>query len=177
MKIIGLIPGAMKPFHAGHNYLVQSAIAECDEVILWTSTKDRDSIKGKNMQKVWTDIIQPLVPSLNVRFVKSPIGAVFDYLYDDSKVENVHRIYGGTEDADRFSKAPMIQRFPLLSIINVAEAYPELNNRIGAKGEWVRDAIKAGNHEKFRSYLPDFLKPHAKEYLKILLNTHPSLED
>ena len=71
MKTIGLIPGAMKPFHAGHNYLVQSAINECDEVILWTSIKDRDNIKVKNMHKAWTEIILPLLPKL--AFLRSSV--------------------------------------------------------------------------------------------------------
>ena len=176
MKIIGLIPGAMKPFHAGHNYLVQLATTECDEVILWTSAKDRDNIKGKNMQKAWTQIIQPLLPEVNVRFVISPIGAVFDYLYDDPSTQNEYRIYGGADEATRFSSTSMIQRFPELSIVNVAEIHPERMIRgVGyagkpAKGEWVRDAIKARDHEKFRSFLPDFLKPHAKDYMSTLLS-------
>ena len=174
MKTIGLIPGAMKPFHAGHNYLVQSAINACDEVILWTSIKDRDNIKGKNMQKAWIQIIQPLLSKTDIRFVTSPIGAVFDYLYDDPAIENEYRIYGGAEEAARFSSASMIQRFPELTIVNVAEVHPELMIRgVGyagkpAKGEWVRDAIQAGDHDKFRSFLPKFLKPHAKEYMRIL---------
>ena len=174
MKIIGLIPGAMKPFHAGHNYLVQSAITECDEVILWTSTKDRDTIKGKNMQKAWIQIIQPLLPKVDIRFVTSPIGAVFDYLYDDPTIENEYRIYGGAEEAVRFSSTSMIQRFPELTIVNVAETHPETMIRgVGyagktAKGEWVRDAIQAGDHDKFRSFLPKFLQQHAREYLAIL---------
>ena len=41
MKIIGLVPGGMKPFHAGHNFLVQNALSECDEVYIFTSPKDR----------------------------------------------------------------------------------------------------------------------------------------
>ena len=28
MHTIGFVPGAMKPFHAGHNHLIQKAIAE-----------------------------------------------------------------------------------------------------------------------------------------------------
>jgi len=69
----------------------------------------------------------------------------------------------------------MIQRFPELSIVNVAEIHPERMIRgVGyagkpAKGEWVRDAIQAGDHDKFRSFLPKFLKPHAEKYLTILL--------
>jgi len=176
MKTIGLIPGAMKPFHAGHNYLVQSAIDECDEIILWTSIKDRDNIKGKNMHKAWTKIILPLLPQLTFRIASSPIGAVYDYLYDEPDPQNTYRIYGGTEDVARFASKHMIQRFPDLTIVNVAEVTPELMSRgagyteIPAKGEWVRESIKAGDHGKFRSFLPDFLQPHAKEYLKILTN-------
>ena len=66
----------------------------------------------------------------------------------------------------------MLQYYPSLNVVNVAEETPNAFTRgvVQAKGEWVRDTIKAGDHEKFRSFLPDFLKPHASEYLRILVS-------
>ena len=173
MHTIGFVPGAMKPFHAGHNHLIQIALSECDRVIVFTSVKDRDVIKGENMYRAWQELIVPLLPNhLEVIAVKSPIGSVYDYLEHDGKSEIAYRIYGGTEDIARLGKARMIQYYPHLNVVNVAEETPEAFTRgvVHAKGSWVRNAIKAGDHEKFRSFLPDFLKPHAKEYLKILMS-------
>ena len=84
----------------------------------------------------------------------------------------MYRIYGGTEDIGRLSKARMLQYYPHLNVVNVAESNPESFTRdvVHAKGEWVRNSIQAGDLNKFKSYLPAFLKPHAKEYLSILVD-------
>ena len=171
MHTIGFVPGAMKPFHAGHNHLIQRALVECDKVLVFTSLKDRGIIKGDKMYKVWEDLIIPSLPKhIEVVGVRSPVGSVYDYLEWNGDPNNAYRIYGGTEDIARLSNARMLQYFPNLNAINVAESEPESFTRdvVHAKGEWVRESIKAGDHGKFRSFLPDFLKPHAKEYLKIL---------
>ena len=91
MHTIGFVPGAMKPFHAGHNHLIQKAIAECDKVIVFTSLKDRGIIKGDNMYKAWQEIIVPLLPNhVEVIGVRSPVGAVYDI--SNGMVMHLHRI-------------------------------------------------------------------------------------
>ena len=170
MKTIGLVPGAMKPFHAGHNYIVQRSIEECDHTIIFTSAKTRDNIDGNRMLDVWDKIILPLLGNrVEVLAVKSPVRGVYDYL-EWHKPGIAYRIYGGTEDVGRLSKARILQYYPDLNVMNVAEENPDAFTRevVHAKGEWVRESIKAGDHGKFRSFLPDFLKSHAKEYFKIL---------
>ena len=173
MHTIGFVPGAMKPFHAGHNHLIQKAIAECDKVIVFTSLKDRGIIKGDNMYKAWQEIIVPLLPNhVEVIGVRSPVGAVYDYLEWNGDPSVSYRIYGGTEDIARLSNARMLQYYPKLTAMNVAESEPESFTRdvVNAKGEWVRNSIQAGNLKEFKSYLPDFLKPHAKSYFQMLLS-------
>ena len=173
MYTIGFVPGAMKPFHAGHNHLIQRALEECDKVIVFTSLKDRGLIKGERMYKAWQEIVIPLLPNhIEVIGVRSPVGAVYDYLEWNGNISNSYRIYGGTEDIARLSNARMIQYYPKLNVINVAESEPESFTRdvVHAKGEWVRNSIQAGNLKEFKSYLPAFLKPLAKEYLSILVD-------
>ena len=173
MHTIGFVPGAMKPFHAGHNHLIQKAIAECDKVFVFTSLKDRGVIKGENMYRAWQELIIPLLPDhIEVIGVKSPVGSVYDYLEWNGKPSVSYRIYGGTEDIARLSNARMLQYYPHLTVINVAESDPQSFTRdvVHAKGEWVRNSIQAGDLNKFKSYLPAFLKPHAKDYLDMLLS-------
>ncbi len=173
MHTIGFVPGAMKPFHAGHNHLIQRALVECDKVLVFTSLKDRDIIKGERMYKAWQDLIVPSLPKhIEVVGVKSPVGSVYDYLEWNGNVTYQYRIYGGTEDIARLSMARMQQYYPDLNVINVAEIDPESFTRdvVQAKGEWVRNSIRAGNLKEFKSYLPAFLKPLAKEYLDILMS-------
>jgi len=179
--IIGLVPGAMKPYHAGHHYLVKKAISECDRVIIYTTTKDRKSISGSAMKNAWDDLISPLLPSkVEVVFVNSPIGIVFNVLETANTNphwtrNNVYRLYGGTEDANRFRSEYIRRKFPKIAdrFVNVAkeEAHKYLRG-LGdsplAKGEWVRNSINSGNYIEFQNFLPEFLKPHAKNYLEIL---------
>ena len=175
MKTIGLIPGGMKPFQAGHNFIVQEAIRECDEVILFTSPKDRGFIKGENMKRAWLDLIQPLLPGLDdVRFVKSQVGSVYLYLEEEGVPENEYRIYGGIEEVNRFRPEYLERNYPDLFILQPATLDPERYNREGSSGVPVsgtkcRHAIEAGDLELFRSYLPPFLQDHAGEYLDILM--------
>ena len=121
MKTIGLVPGGMKPFHAGHNFILQEALRECDEVILFTTVKDRGVIKGENMKKAWLDLIQPLLPGLDVvTFVPSPIGAVYLYLEKEGAPENEYRIYGGVDEVNRFRPEYLAKNYPDLTIIQPA---------------------------------------------------------
>ena len=171
MHTIGFVPGAMKPFHAGHNHLIQRALVECDQVIVFTSLKDRGVIKGDRMYKAWQELIVPSLPEhIQVIGVKSPVGSVYDYLEWNGNISVSYRIYGGTEDIARLSMARMTQYYPDLNVVNVAEIDPESFTRdvVHAKGEWVRNSIQTGDLKEFKSYLPVFLQPYAKEYLEIL---------
>ena len=177
MHTIGFVPGAMKPFHAGHNHLIQTALEECDKVLVFTSLKDRGIIRGEKMYKAWQELIIPLLPDhIEVIGVRSPVGSVYEYLEWNGDKNASYRIYGGTEDIARLSNARMLQYFPHLTAINVAESSPEAYERgagyteTPAKGEWVRNSIQAGDLKLFKSYLPAFLKPLAKEYLSILVD-------
>ena len=117
MHTIGFVPGAMKPFHAGHNHLIQTALKECDKVFVFTSLKDRGIIKGDRMYKAWQEIIVPSLPEhLEVVSVKSPVGSVYDFLEWNGDTNKSYRIYGGTEDIGRLSKARMLQYLSLIHI-------------------------------------------------------------
>ena len=139
MHTIGFVPGAMKPFHAGHNHLIQTALKECNKVFVFTSLKDRGIIKGDRMYKAWQELIVPSLPShIEVIGVKSPVGSVYDYLEWNGDTTKSYRIYGGTEDIGRLSQARMLQYYPHLNVVNVAESQPESFTRdvVCAKGEW-----------------------------------------
>ena len=175
MKTVGLVPGGMKPFHAGHNFILQEALRECDEVILFTTVKDRGVIRGAKMKQAWLDLIQPLLPGLDrIEFVRSPVGGVYTYLETLGVPENEYRIYAGIDEVNRFSPEYLARHLPDLKIVQPATLDPERYDRKGAKGvdasaTAVRNAIEAGNFRLFKSYLPDYLKPHAREYLDILM--------
>ena len=163
MKTVGLIPGGMKPFHRGHDFIVQEAMRECDEVILFTSAKDRGVIKGINMAKAWEELILPLLPRLDrVEFVRSPVGGVYTYLETEGVPENEYRIYAGIEEVNRFRPEYLARILPDLNIVQPATLDPQRYDRsssvgVPVSGTKARKAIEAGNFQLFKSYLPDYL--------------------
>mgnify|MGYP003153936700 CR=1 FL=1 len=173
---IGLVPGAMKPYHAGHHYLTTQASLECDKVIILTSDKDREDISGNSMVKCWTDIIIPLLPeNILVEFHVSPIRATYEIMealsYEQSGDEIY--IYGGLEDVKRFPQEKISVNHPGIVVVNVAARDLGLYNRgkgdsPNVKGEWVREAMRNNDDERFAEFLPSFLKPLAKQYLDTL---------
>jgi len=181
---IGIVPGAMKPYHAGHHYLVESALAECDMVTILTTKKNRKGISGDSMYEVWTNYIIPHLQekhgtNIQIRFVVSPIRTVYEDFIERLEAEgsdgHKYRIYGGTEDNGRFQSHVMAKKYPTaaLYITNVAEAKSESFQRgTGkspmAKGEWIRQAITENNKKRFASMMPAFLQPNADEILKSL---------
>ena len=172
--IIGLVPGAMKPYHAGHHYLVMKAIHECDHVVIFTTTKDRKGISGLNMLKAWDELIIPKIMA-EVKFVKSPIRSIYELLEIPEATEgNEFRVYSGTEDWGRFNSSSLERYCSGVNVCNVAEKDKERYRRgTGespmAKGEWIRKSIEDNDFQVFRDYLPAFLKPHAERYLSILV--------
>ena len=175
--IIGLIPGAMKPYHAGHHYLVSQALKECDRVIILTTVKDRKDISGQNMKQAWETLILPKMLGVEISFVISPVGSIYKLLDSENinPTTNTYRIYGGTQDVNRYNMDKIRIKYPNSGarFTNVAaEESKNYQRGIGnspvAKGEWIRNAITHMDFKKFENFLPNFLKPYAKEYLNIL---------
>ena len=94
---------------------------------------------------------------------------VYTYLETEGVSDNEYRIYAGIEEVNRFRPAYLAKHLPDLTIIQPATLDPERYDRTGSKGvdasaTAVRNAIEVGNFQLFESYLPDYLKPHSKEY-------------
>ena len=74
---LGLIPMSAKPFHIGHEFLINEAAKNCTNVILFVSTKDRKRknempISGKKMKEIWDDYLLNLLPqNVTVTFTES----------------------------------------------------------------------------------------------------------
>ena len=176
--IIGLIPGAMKPYHAGHHFLTKIAMQECDQVRIFTTVKSRGPIPGMAMYNIWNKIIIPRLDSrVTVSFGPSPVTLVYQILEDEqvSPTNIMYRLYGGTEDLTRFNSDYIRKKFPNVAnrFINVAESSSANFLRgVGAspmaKGTWIRKALESGNVEKFKSMMPEFLQSSAEDIFNML---------
>ena len=173
---IGLVPGAMKPYHAGHHYLTSCAVEKCDEVIILTTCKDRQDISGSSMLKCWEEVIIPRLPEkVHVRFVVSPVRTTYEImetLSEKSTGDEVY-IFGGSEDVKRFPQDKIESTYIGITPINVAAQQSEDFERgrgdsPKVKGEWVRKAIKSNDVASFEEYIPEFLKDLSQQYFDIL---------
>lgn len=173
---IGLVAGAMKPFHAGHDVLISESLSRCDHTIVFTTEKDRKGINGLSMARAWHKVILPHAlkegRDFEVRFVSSPIGAVYEFLdeYDD---DTEFIIFQGTEDRDRFSPENLKKYAGHLNCISAAHTWPEIFDRMQSteeyvKGEIVREAIESGNRSLFKTYLPLWLQPVSDSYFDLI---------
>lgn len=110
---IGLVPMSAKPYHRGHHYLVTSAAAQNDRVLLFVSTSDRCrkgeiSIYGSDMEDIFCNRIERILPA-NVEAIYggSPVRKVYETLIaaeDKLKlglpVEAVYTVYSDAEDTE-----------------------------------------------------------------------------
>ncbi len=172
---IGLVAGGFKPYHKGHHFLVEKASRENDRVIIITSVKSREDLKGESMSKVWKEIIVPLMPLQNVdlEIVTSPVSATFDHLDSlvDRSAEGVeYNIYGGAQDLEkRFPNDYMLNRYGALMTDGSINLTPVVrgDDSPDASGTAMRDQL--GNLAAFREGLPKFLKPKASLIMQYLL--------
>lgn len=108
---IGLVPMSAKPYHKGHHYLVTSAAAQNDKVLLFVSTSDRCRkgevpIYGSDMEDIWCNRIESILPD-NVEpiYGGSPVRKVYETLIGEEerfvageRVENIYTVYSDAED-------------------------------------------------------------------------------
>ena len=101
---IGLVPMAAKPYHAGHNELVNLAAAENDTVYLFVSTSDRCRkgqipIYGEDMKNIWCEEIEKVLPkNVIVEYGGSPVRKVIEFL---AAAENELNL--GKDSQERYS--------------------------------------------------------------------------
>ena len=111
---VGLVPMAAKPFHKGHMFLIQKALEECNEVIVYVSISDRSrkgeiTIHGEDMQFIWESIITKYLPdNVTCIYGGSPVGRIYELLGNISEqgipIEETYAIYSGKDDAKRYQE-------------------------------------------------------------------------
>jgi hypothetical protein len=106
-RIIGIVPMAAKPLHAGHWNIIEKASEECDIVYLLVSGKSRTSdditITGDQMGEIWMKILKNYLPNnVKLSFTPSPISATSGIISSFVNEKNiVFYVYSGEPDATR----------------------------------------------------------------------------
>ena len=96
---IALIPISAKPYHAGHHYLIETAAAKNDKVIVFASISDRKRkgefpVHGKTMHEIWKSEILKIMPdNVDVVFGGSPVRKVYEMIGDACEGVGEHDLF------------------------------------------------------------------------------------
>lgn len=180
-RVIGLIAGSFKPYTAGHNFLVEKAASECDQVILFVSTGDR-ARPGElpiqwngQMEVIWHNFIEKSLPSnVKVIYTRQPIKEIYDTLIEananDSNV-NSYIVYSDAKDlVSNYSQERQNRLFPrLLKNHQITfKPFERGNDSPDISGTIMRKYLETGNIKDFAKGLPPKIKNNAPMIYHIL---------
>lgn len=153
---IGIFPLAGKPVHKGHWAIIQRALRENDNVLIFASKADRKRpgevcIKGSDMEKIWKECLIPNLPgNAKVMFVSNPVRSTYEYL-DFYNAQVPVKLYVGKEDSkNRFSYS-MLEKY-LKDTVNLIEVVT--TERI-TSGTELRSLLASGKRNEFINLLPE----------------------
>lgn len=154
---IGLVPMSAKPFHKGHMALVNQALQECDQVILFISTSDRSKgagfkILGKDMEFIWKNIIEKYLPD-NITYVYggSPVRNVYKEIEDNMHLDNKYSIYTGKDDAVRYKPKYFEGSKHSVDVVSLERGV----DTEGISGTAMRQFLQDSMKEEFINGLPE----------------------
>lgn len=161
-----------KPYHAGHDGLVRIASKECDRVELLVSLSDRDNVKGADMQKVWKQHIEPILPpNVRVSYVKSPVRSVYEILgkanetleADPAADVGEFALYSDTEDlAKNYPEKSMVKYAGTLYKGKKIIPRPiQRTETVDVSGTKMRAFLASGDKKSFMRNLPKGLDGNA----------------
>jgi len=170
---VGLVPISAKPYHRGHQYLVEQASAENDEVIIYASTSDRIRpgefpVYGIVMREIWEQVIIPNLPkNASVRLGGSPVRHVYEIIgeaCDANNFDNVFTIYSDVVDTKKNYPESSRQKYmkTLYEAKKVQFAADVTPSRFirgsvapDVRGEYVRNCLGNGDYIGFSKLIPD----------------------
>jgi hypothetical protein len=142
---IAIYPGAFKPPHKGHFFVVKQLVSrpDIDKVIIAVSQKERGGISAEQSLDVWELYKNLLGPKVETILVS---GSPVSYVYQQVKEhpENQYVAAFGKEEGTRFSN---LQSIPNVEIFDAGNA-----DSISATD--LRDAIQARNIKQVANFLP-----------------------
>ena len=157
MKKIGLVPMSAKPLHLGHWMLINIASQENDEVNLFVSLSDRDSISGAAMGKIWREVIEPKLPNnVKIEFPVSPVRAVYEKLGEanESGSHDVFSIYSDPDDMANNYKTLGKYAGNLVANGQVKMRSIDRSSTVNVSGTQMRQWFDANDKQSFINHLP-----------------------
>lgn len=149
-EIIGLIAMSAKPYHVGHERLVRKASLECDRVMLYVSTSDRENVDGRKMQALWKECIERTLPSnVTVEYGGSPITKLYK-LIENPADDCRYVIY--TADPEKYPEKSLSKYASKL--FNENRIVVKVLDRAGVSGTMVRSFMRDNDRDRFLDHVP-----------------------
>ena len=143
---IALFPGKFKPPHKGHFSVVKQLLNKADQVVVLISPKIHDGISPDESVAAWELYKDQLVDGDKVELRVSavtPVKDVYDFVENNPEL-TVYAAYGKGEE----SRYKNLSKFPNAKIFDAG-------NFGGLNATDLRQAIRDGNEEEIKKFLPD----------------------
>jgi len=166
MAKIGMIAMSAKPAHAGHIKLIELASKENDLVNVYVSLTTRKRkgelvVYGEDMEEVWNKHLLKILPdNVNVEFVSSPVGSVFEALEEaesDPYNDSTFSVYSDPTDMEKnsFNRKTFMKYVPRMTEEDRVNIRPVLRtDTVDVSGTKMRHAVETDDFETFASGMP-----------------------
>ena len=189
------IPGAFKPPHRGHYQMVEhyATLFPNGTVTVLVSPLSARERKGFDAAtqadvgtmeavKIW-DMYTSNLPNVTVIVsdMRSPVQATYEFVGDDGPVQSGDCVMPGAStkggDQKRWSSfAKGAQKYAKDGVVILDPIQNAFTPREDLSATDMRVAMKSGDAEKIKAFLPDHIKERAGEILNILgISSEPSL--
>jgi hypothetical protein len=176
VKKIGIIPMAAKPFHAGHDMLINQACQQCDITVVFVSVCEREELSSAIMLPIWKSHYLPGLQKkygdkLIIVFSSSPFLDATQLIKNHAKIEHEVFFYGGVDqlgndDSSKINEWKVKYLDRDLSITPVGISRISTN---GISGTLMRQYLLTGEKTAFVNNLPNWLSPAEKSRIWNLL--------
>lgn len=156
---IGLVPGAFRPYHAGHDAIIRLASKENDVVHVFASMSDRDEVSGQAMAKIWKTQIEPTLPdNVQVTYGGVPVLNVFKDVGKASEENSpdFYQIYSDPKDiAINFPEDKLAKYATNLYKAGRVKTRPvKRTSTVNVSGTKMRGFLSSGDKVSFLKFLP-----------------------
>lgn len=182
---IGVISISGKPFHIGHDMLINIASKECDNVIVFISTSDRKR-KGEfpisgdvSFEILKRYIVDNLPKNVDVKSGGIPIRRVYSFIGSerDNGSTDTYVIYTDSDDMQKnFPKQSLEKYFNDFYFDGHVMIEPiQRTETINISGTKMRSWLTSGDQENFINHLPHYMKSYGNEIWDLYRQT-PSVK-
>lgn len=172
---VGIIPMAAKPFHNGHEHIIEIASKENADVIVYVSTGNRIKpgefpMTWEKMHSAWEGLILPSLPhNVTVKYVSNPVTETYNKIKELNALATVEvKLYADPADAAERFRPAYIQKYAAglvaSGLIHVREI--TRSDTAGISGTEMRRALQSGDFASFKAGTPPSIDPVA--YWKLL---------